>query len=328
MCALSTSATSIAAPLAGTSGTILVTTNPGCPWEAAVPKDYNGYNFVALGTPSGVGSGSFTYSIPANYTSLSARTTGILVGGLVTSVNQPGGACNQPGVFPLAQAFDSAGGLNSLSVQLPPGCVFSPVSSVPWIQLSSSTQSSGSATIYYFLTRNDYGSRSGSINIAGTSVQITQSGGGCTATLGASLTAFPNQGGTGTIPFTVSSFSCPWTALSFVPWIRINTSTGSGSSIASFTVAPNPGSASRSGQILIAGQSFTVNQSGGATAVPSSYNITTIAGTGSAAFYSGGFAGDGGSAIGALLNQPGSVVFDTAGNFYIADTNNYRVRKN
>lgn len=50
--------------------------------------------------------------------------------------------------------------------------------------------------------------------------------------------------------------------------------------------------------------------------------ITTIAGTGKA-----GFSGDGGAATNALLNQPHSIQFDRAGNLYICDIANHRIRK-
>jgi len=50
--------------------------------------------------------------------------------------------------------------------------------------------------------------------------------------------------------------------------------------------------------------------------------ITTVAGTGS-----GGFSGDNGPATSAMLNGPFSVKFDTAGNMYILDALNYRIRK-
>jgi sugar lactone lactonase YvrE len=50
--------------------------------------------------------------------------------------------------------------------------------------------------------------------------------------------------------------------------------------------------------------------------------ITTIAGTGAA-----GFSGDGGAATSAALNLPTAVAVDAAGNLYIADTNNHRIRK-
>jgi len=50
--------------------------------------------------------------------------------------------------------------------------------------------------------------------------------------------------------------------------------------------------------------------------------ITTVAGNGSF-----GFSGDGGPATSAKLNHPHSVATDRAGNLFIADTNNHRIRK-
>ncbi|WP_250279867.1 NHL repeat-containing protein [Frankia sp. Cppng1_Ct_nod] len=50
--------------------------------------------------------------------------------------------------------------------------------------------------------------------------------------------------------------------------------------------------------------------------------ITTIAGTGAE-----GFSGDGGPATQAHLANPGGVVVDAAGNLYIADTDNNRIRR-
>jgi DNA-binding beta-propeller fold protein YncE len=50
--------------------------------------------------------------------------------------------------------------------------------------------------------------------------------------------------------------------------------------------------------------------------------ISTIAGDGTQ-----GFSGDGGSASGAILNSPAAVAIDVAGNVYVADSGNNRVRK-
>ena len=50
--------------------------------------------------------------------------------------------------------------------------------------------------------------------------------------------------------------------------------------------------------------------------------ITTFAGNGTS-----GFSGDGGPATKAQLSDPHSIVFDRAGNLYIADVRNHRVRK-
>lgn len=50
--------------------------------------------------------------------------------------------------------------------------------------------------------------------------------------------------------------------------------------------------------------------------------ITTIAGTGKA-----GFSGDGGPATSAQLNQPHSLAFDAAGDLYVCDISNHRIRR-
>src|SRR5260221_5720277 len=50
--------------------------------------------------------------------------------------------------------------------------------------------------------------------------------------------------------------------------------------------------------------------------------MTTVAGNGAA-----GFSGDGGPATSAALNSPTAMVFDPAGNLYISDSQNYRVRR-
>ncbi|MEV3973478.1 RICIN domain-containing protein [Streptomyces sp. NPDC050698] len=50
--------------------------------------------------------------------------------------------------------------------------------------------------------------------------------------------------------------------------------------------------------------------------------VSTVAGTGVAAF-----GGDGGSAVSAQLNYPRAVAVDSAGDLYIADSGNHRVRK-
>jgi sugar lactone lactonase YvrE len=50
--------------------------------------------------------------------------------------------------------------------------------------------------------------------------------------------------------------------------------------------------------------------------------ITTVAGNGTE-----GFSGDNGPAISAQLNDPRGIAVDASGNIYIADTQNFRIRK-
>jgi hypothetical protein len=54
--------------------------------------------------------------------------------------------------------------------------------------------------------------------------------------------------------------------------------------------------------------------------------ITTVAGSGSIGYGTGGYAGDGGAATSALLNSPLDVAVNAAGGVYVADSGNYVVR--
>ncbi|MDQ6759848.1 MAG: hypothetical protein M3Z32_08290 [Acidobacteriota bacterium] len=97
-------------------------------------------------------------------------------------------------------------------------------------------------------------------------------------------------------------------------------------------VAPVPGSTSALQTRLAGPQGLAVDSSGTVYIADTSNNIIrkvapdgtiqTIAGTGAA-----GFAGDGGPAISARFNGPEGLAFDSAGNLYVADHFNYRVRR-
>ncbi|MDR3725650.1 MAG: FG-GAP-like repeat-containing protein, partial [Terracidiphilus sp.] len=72
-----------------------------------------------------------------------------------------------------------------------------------------------------------------------------------------------------------------------------------------------------------AGNLYITSQPGAVRMVSASTGIITpVAGTGFP-----GFSGDGGSATVAELNEPAGIVVDKSGNLFIADANNYRIRK-
>ena len=78
---------------------------------------------------------------------------------------------------------------------------------------------------------------------------------------------FDANGGNGSFNITaIIPATCPWTATSNDGWIATS-STGTGSGIVDFTVAPNDGF-SRIGTITAGGQTFTVNQTGTLSCFP------------------------------------------------------------
>lgn len=81
---------------------------------------------------------------------------------------------------------------------------------------------------------------------------------------------------------------------------------------------PNGVAVDRSGNLYIADtENHRIRKVTASTGV-----ITTVAGTGVA-----GDSGDGGAAVHARLNHPNGIAVDEAGNLYIADTHNQRIRK-
>jgi uncharacterized repeat protein (TIGR01451 family) len=86
----------------------------------------------------------------------------------------------------------------------------------------------------------------------------------CTYALNSGLATFPAAGGSLTIAVTAGS-ACAWTASSALAWVTLTApAAGFGSGTAGLTVAPNPGSA-RSGTIIVAELSFTVQQGASGT---------------------------------------------------------------
>jgi hypothetical protein len=74
--------------------------------------------------------------------------------------------------------------------------------------------------------------------------------------------SFGGSGGTGVVNVSTPA-SCTWTVVSNAPWIVITSnSSGTGNGSVTFSVMSNTGSASRTGTVTVAGNTFTVTQLG------------------------------------------------------------------
>lgn len=105
----------------------------------------------------------------------------------------------------------------------------------------------------------------------------------CNYTISPGNTSYPSSGGNGTAGVSVSN-GCPWSASSNNEWISIPPgASGNGNGTFPFSVSANTSTSGRSGTITLAGQSFTISQSGiTCTYTLSSPGTSVTAGGGSA----------------------------------------------
>jgi hypothetical protein len=114
--------------------------------------------------------------------------------------------------------------------------------------------------VNFTVAANPGPSRSGTISVAGKTVNITQDA-VCSYTVTPLIQTFTRAGGP-SVPVTVTTqASCAWTVTSNAPWITLNAvPSGMGNGTVTFTVAPYTGTAPRTGTLTIAGQTFNVTQ--------------------------------------------------------------------
>jgi hypothetical protein len=105
----------------------------------------------------------------------------------------------------------------------------------------------------------------------------------CGYVLSPTSASFPNGGGSGSFS-TIANGGCPWTASASAPWISITSGqSGTGNGAVGYSIASNTGN-NQTGTITVAGQVFTVNQSGlvcVSSISPSSASYSYKGGTGS-----------------------------------------------
>jgi uncharacterized protein (TIGR03437 family) len=226
-------------------------------------------------------------------------------------------------VAPASLQAPAAGGNLTVSIQTGAACPWA-VSNLPgWITVSGASSGAGSATVTLVVAPNSGSAMSATVSIAGVSVTVAQPAATAFCTYSASPTTLqaPAAGGNVTVSIQTTA-SCPWTVSNLPSWITVSgASSGAGSATVTLVVPPNSGSA-MSATILIAGVSVTVTQPAAGPPPTTAYTIHTVAGNGGY-----GYSGDGGSATTAEVYHPAGVAMDPAGNLYIADTDNQRIRK-
>jgi hypothetical protein len=108
------------------------------------------------------------------------------------------------------------------------------------------------------------------VALGGTVSRIVSSS-ACSYSISPTSQSVAPAGGTGNVTVT-ASVGCGWTARSNAKWIQVTSgASGSGNGTVAYSVAANNSASARTGTMTIAGQTFTVTQSG---AAPCTYSIS------------------------------------------------------
>ena len=166
-------------------------------------------------------------------------------------------------ISPMSQSYGASGGTGSVSVTAGPGCTWTSVSNATWITITSGGSGTGNGTLNYSVAANTSPARTGTINIAGQTFTVNQSG-GCAFTINPTSHNHSAAAENGSVGVTAGT-GCAWTATESLSWVSItSSSSGSGNGTMNYSVAANTGPA-RNGTMTVAGQTFTINQASGCT---------------------------------------------------------------
>lgn len=257
-CSYAIAPTLQAVPVAGTNGSFSITTAAGCAWTATTSAAW----ITITGSATGSGNGTVTFTVAAN-TATTGRTGLISTGGQIFTVNQAGTSslCTYS-ISPTSQSVGSQGGSNWVTVTATAGCSWTAVSGKSWITVTGGASGTGSGTVNYGVASNTGGSRSGAITIAGQTFTVSQAAAACTYNVTPISVSAPAAGSTGTITVTVATGSgCTWSSFSSTAWVTVGGGT-TGSGTATYTVAANTTTSSRTGTILVAGKTVGFTQAG------------------------------------------------------------------
>jgi hypothetical protein len=260
---------------AGGNGSIEVTVPAGCGYSTVAGPSW--INVTSGGSASA--SGTLVYSVAANSTTI-ARSGTITIGGQAFVITQEPLACSVTiDTSSLGSPLGPAAGSGTLRVTTNgTNCQWNASADMPWASLSA-TGGTGNADITVSVTSNAASTtgRNAAIAINGQSVALTQQGTTCTYALQSETGSVPGTGGAGAVGILATSI-CSWTPVTNNPdWLTVTSAGSSGNGDVRFNATANPTAATRTGQLTIAGLTYTVTQAPAPCAATLPVGNTTVA---------------------------------------------------
>ncbi len=297
----------------GTSSPPPLVTNTAALEYAMVALQPSATYYWAIGARNGAG---------ANVSAARSFTTGCVAALMTFSAGMP-----------------AAGGLGAIVVTAADGCAWTAATSASWITIVSGSTGSGNGTVAYTVAGATGVQRSAAIVVAGQTFTVTQAGIYPTiSTLagGLQLPATPAAGNSLSMPVSYGVvadssgniyFASPALNAVFKADSKGTVTRVAGTGAAGLAGDGGPALSAElngpTGLALDSSGNLYISDTGNERVmkVGSSGAITTVAGDGECCF-----GGDGGPAVIAQLYSPEGLAVDSAGNLYIADTGNQRIR--
>ena len=242
-------------PAQGGSGTVAVSAARECAWSASVDGQWLSIKNGATGQ----GDGAIEFNATAN-TDPAIRRGAIVLNEQRVEVIQAAAECAYT-LSESSRSFGQTGGQGAFDVRASSSlCTWAVQADSPWIQLRTGTSGKGTAAVEFEIAPGSGVPRAGTITAAGLRFTVTQTA-GCNYAVNPTSHAVASGGGAVTVSVTTTP-ACPWTANSASSWITLTTPpSATGSGVATFSVAGT--SASRSGSVVVAGQTVAISQTAG-----------------------------------------------------------------
>ena len=276
-CGVTLAVTDLSVPASGGTGRIGVSAARECAWTASSSVSW----VTVTGPASGQGDGAIEYSVGPNSDATTRRGV-IELNDQRANLTQAAADCTMS-LGDTSETFSNAGGSGTIPVRASSAtCSWTAASDANWITIRSGASGSGNGTVAFDVAPGSGTPRTGTILVAGLRFAITQAE-GCTFGVSPGSYAPGAAGGSTTLAVTTGS-ACPWTAISNVPWITVpQGASGTGPGTVRLVVEATSGP-SRTGTVLVAGQSVTISQGAGCSISvgPLSQPFSSAGGSGSA----------------------------------------------
>lgn len=178
-----------------------------------------------------------------------------------TNLTAPSGtsARCQPTLQGSQTSFGPGGGTGTLTIGVERECSWSATSLASWVEITSSRQGQGDATVSFRVQPNaEPTGRRGGLAVGEQRLDLNQDAAPCRFDVSRQADSIGADGGQSRVEVSAHTV-CRWTASSSVPWAVVSPSSGAGSTAVQVNVQANSGG-TRTATLTIAGQELPLTQ--------------------------------------------------------------------